>query len=235
MSESTERRGLAVVAIDPAENFVGLRSWYAKERIPGVMSVPGVSGVTEWEIVSRYGRTPEGAHTELSAASTYVVIYELDDVTVARSEAFLDAVGRDFAQVASIDGTEVAFDQVMNVTLGFIAEAVSDEAVMTRSGGMLVVSMTPQSEYIPMMHEWYDTVHVQELMSCPGFLRTRRYQALDGIPNFFALYELDDIEALHTERFLGFSGRTLKELPPIRQTLLPITTGNICDVYRRLD
>src|SRR5690606_25039072 len=135
--------------------------------------------------------------------------------------AFCDAVGRDFRQVASIDGREVEFDQVMNVTLGSIMERSSEEAAHTQPRGMLVVSYSPRREYIPMFHEWYDTVHIDELLSCPGFLRGRRFQALDGIPNFFTLFELDDPEALHRERFLSFSGRRFEELPVLKQQLLP--------------
>jgi hypothetical protein len=235
MPDNAPRPGLAIVAIDPGEDFAGLRAWYESERIPAVLAVPGVSGVAKWEVISRYGRTPQGNQAELPAPPTYVVIYELDDVVVARDTEFLDAVGRDFRQVATIRGAEVAFDQVMNITLALIAEDISAEAATAQARGMMVVSYTPRREYIAMFHEWYDTVHVPELMSCPGFLRTRRFRALDGIPNFFAMYELDDPEALHGERFRAFSGRTLEELPELKRTLLPNKTGNICDVYRLLD
>lgn len=235
MSETTARPGLAIVSIDPGDNLQGLRSWYEKERIPAVLSVPGVSGVTKWEVVFRYGRTPQGSQAELPAPPSYVVIYELDDVSVARSDAFLDVTGRDFSQTATIEGKETVFDQVMNATLGFIMERVNPEAESTQSRGIMAVSLTPRREFIPIMHEWYDTVHIDELMSCPGFLRTRRYEALDGIPNLFALYELDDPEALRGERFKSLSGRKFEELPAIHQKVASNMTGNICDVYRLLD
>ena len=166
------------------------------------------------------------------APPAYVVIYELDDVDIARSEAFLDAIGRDFRQVATVDGKTVEFDQVMSVTLGEVMQRSNPEADTVKARGMMVVSLSPRREFIDVMHEWYDTVHLGELMSCPGFLRTRRYEALDGIPNFFALYELDQPEALEGERFKGFSTRKFEELPAIQQKVGPNMTSNMCDVYR---
>lgn len=236
MSGNTPRRGIALITIDPGDDLAGLRAWYESVRLPTTLAVPGVTGVTRWEVVSRYGRTPGGGgHVELPAPPAYVVIYELDDVAVARSEAFLDAAGRDFTQVAVIDGTEVEFSQVINVTLGFVMEQANPEAATTQTRAIMAVSISPRREWIPMLHEWYDDVHVPELMSCPGFLRTRRFESLDGIKNFFALYELDDSAALFSEEFKHFSGRKVDELPAIQQQLQPNMTGNICDIYRRLD
>lgn len=229
------RPGLAIISIDPKGDMAGLRAWYEKEKIPAVLAVPGVSGASKWEVVSRYVRAPQGGMMPEAAPQAYVVIYELDDISAARSEAFLDAVGRDFTQVADINGTRVEYDTVMSVTLGEVMQRSNPEAATTPARGMMVVSLTPKREYIDTMHEWYDTVHLGELMSCPGFLRTRRYQAMDGIPNFFALYELDEPSALEGERFKGFSGRKFEELPAIQQKVGPNMTSNMCDVYRLLD
>jgi hypothetical protein len=158
---------------------------------------------------------------------TYTVIYELADVDVARSDAFLDAKGRGFA--------DPAVDTIMSVTM-------SDVMRMDNPGSeagppaqaMMVVSMTPQRDIVDTFHEWYDTVHLAELLSCPGFQRARRYRSLEGIPNFFAFYDLDQSEALKGERFVGFSTRKFDELPAIQQKVGPNSTSNMCDVYRRL-
>lgn len=234
-SVTTGTPGLLLVAIDPGDDLPALRAWYEQEKIPAALQVPGVSGAKKWEVISRYVRAPEGGMAAEPAPPAYVVIYELDDVAVARREAFLDAVGRDFHQVAHVDGKTIEFDQVMSVTLGEVMQRANPEAASVEARGMMVVSLTPRREYVDLMHEWYDTVHLGELMSCPGFLRTRRYQALDGIPAFFALYELDDPEALEGERFKGFSSRKFEELPEIQQKVGPNMTSNICDVYRSLD
>ena len=229
------RPGLLLVAIDPKDNLPTLRAWYESEKLPAVCAVPGVTGASKWEVVSRYVRAPQGGMVAEPAPPAYVVSYELADVNIVRSEPFLDTIGRDFRQAGNVNGKTVEFDQIMSVTLGEVMQRANPEAETVPARGMMVVSLSPRREYIDLMHEWYDTVHLGELMSCPGFLRTRRYQALDGIPNFFALYELDQPEALEGERFKAFSGRKFDELPPIQQKLGPNMTSNICDVYRLLD
>lgn len=234
MATTTAQPGIVIVAIDPAGDLATLRAWYEREKIPAVLAVPGVSGVKRWEILHRYVESPGNGMVIVPAPADYVVIYELDDVAVARGSAFLDAVGHDFRQVAEIDGATIEFEQVMNVTLGELRDSVNPGVTSDDTRAMLVVSITPERDYIEKFHAWYDEEHVGELMSCPGFIRTRRYKALDGVPNFFSIYELDAAEALQTDTFKGFSGRTHDQLPPIHQEVGPHMMHNVCDVYQLL-
>ena len=217
MSETVTQPGLVIVAIDPADDLATLRAWYEQTKIPAVLAVPGVVGVKRWEILHRYIESQGDGMIIVPAPADYVVIYELADVTVARSDAFLDAIGRDFSLVADVDGKSIEFEQVMSVTLGELRDAVNPGVSSDDTRAMLVVSITPERDYIEKFHAWYDEEHVGELMSCPGFIRTRRYKALDGVPNFFSIYELDSPDALQTDTFKGFSGRTHDQLPPIHQ------------------
>ncbi len=52
---------------------------------------------------------------------------------------------------------------------------------------------------------WYRGEHLAERVGLPGFLRGRRYRALDGDtePRFGALYETDTPEVLASERYLA--------------------------------
>lgn len=235
MPETTTQPGLVIVAIDPVGDLSTLRAWYENTTIPAVLAVPGVSGVKRWEILHRYVESPGNGMVIVPAPADYVVIYELDDVAVARSDAFLDAIGRGFSQVAEVNGKAIAFEQVMSVTLGEIRDSTNPGVTSDDTRAMLVVSITPEREHVDQFHAWYDEEHVGELMSCPGFVRTRRYKALDGVPNFFSIYELDSPGALQTERFRYFSGRSHDQLPPIHQQVGPHMAHNICDVYQLLD
>ncbi len=235
MSEKSAQPGLVLLEIDPAEELEALRAWYREVRIPEVLVVPGVTGVSEWASSFRFREVGDGSRVPAPALPAYLVVVELDDVAVARSEPFLDAIGRDFRQTAEVDGELVAFDQLMTVTLREIRNHVNPEFATTEARGLMSVSFTPEREYTDLMHEWYDTVHVGELMSCPGYLRVRRYQALDGIPNFFALYELDSPEALNGERMKSFSGRSFEQLPALTQRVMPHLTHNLLVIYARLD
>ena len=234
MTDTATQPGIVIVAIDPAGELATLRAWYEREKIPAVLAVPGVTGAKRWEILHRYVESQGDGMVIVPAPADYVVIYELDDVSVARSAAFLDAVGHDFRQVAEVDGRTIEFEQVMSVTLGELRDAVNPGVSSDDTRAMLVVSITPEREYVEKFHAWYDEEHVGELMSCPGFIRTRRYKALDGVPNFFSIYELDSPEALQTDTFKGFSGRTHDQLPPIHQEVGPHMMHNVCDVYQLL-
>jgi hypothetical protein len=46
-------------------------------------------------------------------------------------------------------------------------------------------------------HAWYNEEHIPEKIGrVPGFLRARRYKALDGRPNYMCIYELEDISVV---------------------------------------
>jgi hypothetical protein len=54
--------------------------------------------------------------------------------------------------------------------------------------------------------EWHDREHIPERLAIPGFLRLRRYLALDGAPRFFYFYETRDLEVLQSPAYLARLG-----------------------------
>lgn len=235
-SSGKKRGGLYIVSIghDPGRGDE-VRGWYESERMPDVLKCAGVTAVTTWETVERYVPAKQGGLMAVPGFPAYTAIYELTDVNAVRSEPFLDAVGRTFGDQPMPDGEAVGASTVMSVTCAEIMRAYnpgSESAPPAR--GMMVVSITPERDHEALLHEWYDTLHLPELLACPGFLGARRFKALEGIPNFFALYYLDEPGALKTEMFRRLSGRTFSELPPLTQRLGPHMMTNICDVYRAL-
>ena len=51
--------------------------------------------------------------------------------------------------------------------------------------------------------EWHNRQHVPERLSIPGFLRARRLVALQGGPEFYTLYELDQIDTATSNGYLN--------------------------------
>ncbi|MBI4639792.1 MAG: hypothetical protein HY731_03815 [Candidatus Tectomicrobia bacterium] len=51
-------------------------------------------------------------------------------------------------------------------------------------------------------NQWYDTEHVPERLSIPGFLTGRRYLSVEGKPKYFALYETKEASVLSSEVYL---------------------------------
>jgi hypothetical protein len=234
---STNNGGVLIVSMYSApEDQKRLRTWFSGEKLPALTAVPGVTGATLWETAWRYVSGPSGEQVPVDAPPALTAILELADVDLTFGDAFLDAAGRSFTEQPTVDGAPLEFTTEMRVTCREIARVDNpgtENAPPAR--GMMVVSITPEREYIPLLHEWYMDVHLPELLVCPGMLGARRFQALEGIPNFFALYYLDEPEALKSPEFVQVSGRPFDQLPEIIHRLGPHMRGNICDVLRLLD
>ena len=53
-------------------------------------------------------------------------------------------------------------------------------------------------------NRWYNEEHIEERLSCPGFLSAGRYEAVSSGPKHLAVYELDNIGALQTKEYQHF-------------------------------
>ena len=76
------------------------------------------------------------------------------------------------------------------------------------TGGLLAVwtDIAPEAE--AEFNQWYNTEHIPQLLGVPGFLTGRRYQAVEGKPQYLALYELTDVDVLKGDAF-----RQVREMP----------------------
>jgi antibiotic biosynthesis monooxygenase (ABM) superfamily enzyme len=61
-----------------------------------------------------------------------------------------------------------------------------------RAMGLLAVWLHVPPEHEAEFNAWYNTEHIAQITSIPGFINGRRYMALEGIPKYLALYELHD-------------------------------------------
>jgi len=77
-----------------------------------------------------------------------------------------------------------------------------------QTGGLLAVwtDIAPEAE--AEFNQWYNTEHIPQLLGVPGFLTGRRYQAVEGKPQYLALYQLTDVSVLKTDVF-----RHVREMP----------------------
>ena len=81
--------------------------------------------------------------------------------------------------------------------------------------GLLVVMMEPEDGYEDTLNEWYETEHLAERLSCPGFLRARRFMAIEGSPKYLALYDLSSVDDVKSDQY-----RAHKEQPTALTTLV---------------
>jgi hypothetical protein len=72
---------------------------------------------------------------------------------------------------------------------------------------MAVTGSTDPSVDRAAFDDWYDTVHLPEVASCPGFRRGTRYETPEDVEHgFLTLYDVDGPEALESEEFLRRRG-----------------------------
>jgi hypothetical protein len=72
----------------------------------------------------------------------------------------------------------------------------SREKTMATSQGLLLVmaDIDPVIEHD--FNQWHEQEHLAERMAIPGFLRARRFTAIEGSPKYLALYDLESPDVL---------------------------------------
>jgi hypothetical protein len=77
---------------------------------------------------------------------------------------------------------------------------------MSKGSGLLLVAtdIDPVNEVD--LNRWYDEEHIAERLTCPGFVRARRYKAVEGGPKYLALYDLTSLDALNTDMYKHLVG-----------------------------
>jgi len=66
-------------------------------------------------------------------------------------------------------------------------------------------------------YEWHNHEHMPERVGIPGFLRGRRYRAIDAAPAYFTLYEAQSTSALTGPHYL----ERLNNPTPATRTVIP--------------
>lgn len=91
--------------------------------------------------------------------------------------------------------------------------------------GILAIWNNCAPEHEDEYEHWYQTEHLPERLAIPGFLRGRRYEAIDPGPRFFTYYETSSPEVLGSAAYLQ---RANNPTPATRR----IMTGPFKDMNR---
>jgi hypothetical protein len=92
-----------------------------------------------------------------------------------------------------------------------------------RGKAVVAIWQDPPPETRAEYFEWHNREHMLERVGIPGFLRGRRYSALNGEPEFFTLYEAQSLEVLtgadYTGRLNNPTAWTRRVAPQLRNNV----------------
>ena len=70
----------------------------------------------------------------------------------------------------------------------------------------LVRSVFSSPEHESAWNDWYDNVHLPELLSVPGFVSAVRFRQLGADGHYLAMYEIDDPRVFSEPRYAQITG-----------------------------
>jgi hypothetical protein len=74
-----------------------------------------------------------------------------------------------------------------------------------KNKGFLIVLAHPAPHFEEEFNAWYDTEHLPERMSVPGFEAARRYVCISGCPGYLAVYDMESPAVLDSDAYLAVS------------------------------
>lgn len=202
---------LVMIGVAPAHE-TELNRWYDEEHFPERMACPGFMN----------GRR----FTASEGAPKYLATYDLQSSDVLRSDAYRRIAGR----TPWTERLSAHFNPIIRNVYTEIRAPVTNGERLTGEGLLLVaVDVDPGHE--AELNRWYDDEHIAERMAIPGFLRARRFVALEGGPRYLALYDLATPEVLESPAYRRAAGPAATPLTRRMQTLF---NPMIRNVYRQI-
>ena len=106
-----------------------------------------------------------------------------------------------------------------------------DVLALERSGGLLVVGMTPPAAAETEFNAWYDSEHVPALARVPGVLCARRFKGAGNGARYVALYHLSAPEVIDGAKWKRASKST--PMPAHIRTQITDRVRFVCRRYER--
>ena len=101
-----------------------------------------------------------------------------------------------------------------------------------KGAALLVVLTDVGPEHDAEFNSWYNEEHLAERLSAPGFLDAARYEALRGGPRYLAVYELESVDALHTEEYMRMSNNPTEWTKRMSPNI--VGRGTVRNVYTQI-
>jgi hypothetical protein len=215
----TDREGLLFVMMGIApEHEEEFNRWYNEEHLPERRNCEGFLNARRYTAVEgtpKYLATYDLTSVGVLESPPYRALTAEASPWTRRIGSLLDAHTRNVYEEQTPDSVTKDFAQ---------PEKVAD------STALLAVLADVEPEHEKDLIGWYDEEHLSERMACPGFLRARRFVAVNGEPRFLALYDLTDLSALETPEYRGHQNAPTKRTTEVLAHL----RNSRRNVYRRI-
>ena len=178
----TSASALITEWLDVTERYEDeLNDWYRLEQTPQVLNVPGFVG-------GRRFRCPD-------APLKYLAWYDTIDTSIETSPDFRRMQDHPSPWSRRVRGLYGERYERMNFQLMCdVGDARQETAPW-----LYIVHTDIPSDVVEEYNAWYDSEHLPRLVSVPGVLRARRYNAVTtNGPRYFTAYELMDKDAFES-------------------------------------
>jgi hypothetical protein len=201
----TRGSGLLMLWTDvDAEHEDEFNRWYDDEHIGRLLEVPGFLSA------ARY--------VALRGGPKYLTMYELEDVHVLRTAAFLDEVRyRPSPGRIKASGSHIGRNFLLNgYRQIFPARTNPVDLTMAPSPFLQMGRMDVPAHMEEEFNDWYDWVYIPGYLTVPGVIRARRFVTVDGQPKYLTVYEFERAGVPDSEEW-----NTVRDANPWTQRIRP--------------
>jgi hypothetical protein len=164
----------------PPEREEEFNAWYNTEHISQISSIPGFIN----------GRR----YMALEGMPKYLALYELHDATVTAGQEFQHVLAHPTPWSARM----LVFYKDHRIRTTYRLIFAAGAAPAKDVPYIYIVKMDIPAAMEQDFNDWYNKEHVPGLASVPGCLRARRFQAVDGQPQYMAVYEIENPDVIQS-------------------------------------
>lgn len=222
---------------DPSQEK-DFNDWYDNVDVPDVLSIPGYIKAARYEGV-KMAEYPEDSLKESDPKFLALYHIEIEDINQAIQDLRevskrMDEEGR--GSPLLIVEEAASYHEIMPPYEKALAKQKPE--IEKPSWLYVVQGVCADPSREKEFNDWYNSLHVPDIMEAPGFLRATRYElatvlrhdkARGEMPKFLAIYEIgtNDIE-----KTIGNMYAICKKLRP--QSLSPLFKESGSTVYRKI-
>jgi antibiotic biosynthesis monooxygenase (ABM) superfamily enzyme len=164
--------------VDP-EHEAEFNRWYNEEHIQHLLKVPGFLSA--------------GRYSALSGGPKYLSMYELEEPSVLRTQAFLDEVRfRPSPWRTKTSGGHVGRNYILQAYRQIHPARTNPiELQMGPSPYLQMGRMDIPAHMEEEWNAWYNTVYIPDYLTVPGVIRARRFTVVEGQPKYLTVYEFE--------------------------------------------